>query len=360
MNKYFYILLSLALSCKKINPAPDEFIDREFWYDAAVVTQIDFISKSGGDLFFDMHVVTMKNAETNFAYPFSAFKSTSGFSLSTSVYPDSIRHNELNLNQPFQTIVLIDETTSDWNSYSDGTFIDALNRLNKLTKVENNQYFGIGFFARDEINGNSPVHFFKNTNTQSLFEHSEYDIMEFISENYMQLGAAYSSSIYDAMNLAVDELINNPLSNNQSVTVLVASFDDGLSLVNSSDLILKCKNNNIKINFLLQSVPSYTYFRMALETGGFVMDNSGTSISGNHLFETETTTFHLHDLLAKNYKEYIIRCRANRLSTWATGYQFNAYLEMNYYEEINSDYFEDDLYDDLEINHKLPISVIVQ
>lgn len=357
MNKFLIFLLLIGLGCKKIDPPSNEFIDREFWADAITVAKVDFISKQGNIMNFNMHVVATKNAETHHKYPNSSFFPVSiGFPITI----DSISKNETNNNLAFQTIILIDETPTGWGPQNTRKFFDALNRMNRLCKNENNQTFGIGFYARDEYFGETPVNYFTNENNE-FFNHTEQEIMAFISKFYTSLGIPLSSSLYDAMNSALDKLIANPISQNQSITVIMGSNDDGLSSITYTNFLQKCLDYNIKVNLIASDVPSYNYFQLALSTGGFISDNSGTSISGNHSSRTaESVVFHMYDLLAQNYKEYIIHCKATRTTSWVAGTIFNSYLEANYTEEITGNYFEDDLYDDLEINQKLPISIKVQ
>ena len=63
--------------------------------------------------------------------------------------------------------------------------------------------------------------------------------MEFITENYIQLGSAQNSNLYDAINNAVDQLIETSLSNNKSVTIIFSNLDDGGSSITSLQLIQK-------------------------------------------------------------------------------------------------------------------------
>jgi hypothetical protein len=353
MNKIHFLLLLTVFGCKKIDPAPDEFIDRQFWGEAIAVTDIEFVSKLGGVMKFDLHVVAMKNAATHHLYPDSTFKSVSGFSLGTTITADSITKNEITDNLPFQTIILVDETPSGWSQHNSAVFFDALNRMNKLCKAENNQFFGIGFYARNEYFENSPVYYFKEDVSGSLFEHSEQEILNFICKFYLGLGIPQTSSLFDAINASIDNLISNPLSTNQSITVILANYDDGFSSINYNNLLQKCIDNNIKINLITSDLTSYYLYQLALGTEGFIADVYSSR-------PAESVVFHAYDLLAKNYKEYILHCSATRVSPWGTGYLFSGYLQAIFSQEINSIYFEEDLYDDFSIDQKLPVSIKVQ
>lgn len=357
MNKIYFLIILTVISCKKLDPPSEEYIDREFWEDAVTVTKVDYVSRQGGIMKFNLHVVATKNAETHHKYPNATFIP---ITLGIPVNIDSVTKIETHNNLPFQTIVLVDETPTGWGPHNTQKLFDALNRMNKLCKPENNQYFGVGFYARDEYFSETPVHYFTNESS-SIFNHSEQEIMDFICQFYSAIGIPQSSSLYDAMNSSVDKLIADPLSQNQSVTVVMGSNDDGLSTITYANLMQKCIDNNIKINLIASDVPNYNYFQLALSTGGFISDNSGTSISGNHSSRNaESVIFHIYDLLAQNYKEYVIHCTATRTTSWMVGQVFNSYLEANYIEEITGNYFEDDLYDDLLINQKLPIYIKVQ
>jgi hypothetical protein len=267
--------------------------------------------------------------------------------------------SEVTTNLPFQTIILVDETPSGWGPHNTENIFDALNRMNKLCKSENNQTFGIGFYARDEYFGNSPVYY--HGTGGSMFTHTEQEILAFITKFYIALGIPQSSSLYDAINSSVDILIAHPISSNQSVTVIMGNADDGMSLIGYTALLQKCIDNNIKINLIVSDNSTYNNFQLALRTGGFIADNGGTTFSGNHSSRTaESVIFHLYDLLAKNYKEYILHCSAVRTVSWSTGIIFNGYLEAHYFQEVEGNYFEDDLYDDYELNQFIPISIKIQ
>lgn len=362
MNKSFlYFLLFIVVGCKKIEPPSEEYVDRQFWRDALAVTEVKYIAKSGGVLNLDVHLVGMKNAATIHDYPTYAFKSVTGLvSGTTNLNIDSVSVDEVNQNLPFQTIVLIDETPTGWGPrYTDG-FFDAINRLNKLCKNENNQTFGIGFYARDEFFGIAPVNYYPGDLNQ-LFDHTEEEILAFAAPFYSAFGVPQSSSLYDAINSAADKLIAHPLSSNQSITVIMGSNDDGMSSIDYNTLFQKCLTNNIKVNLISSDVPSYSYFQLSLLTGGFIADNSGTTYSGNHSSRTaESVIFHLYDLLAGNYKKYILHCSAIRSAPWSIGTTFNGYLEAHYFLEITGNYFEDDLYDDYQLNQYIPVSLKVQ
>jgi hypothetical protein len=357
MNKIPFFIILICFGCKKISPPVDEHIDRQFWEDALAVTSVDYVSKSGGILNFDVHLVTMKNAETNHDFPDSTFKNVYDLaSGTTDILIDSISLSETTNDLPFQTIILIDETPDGYGPHNTGNIFDALNRMNKLCRSDNNQTFGIGFFARDEYFGNAPVYY--NGTSETMFTQNQQEILEFITKFYAALGIPMASSLYDAIDSSVEILIANPLSSNRSVTVVMGNDDDGTSLIPYNTLLQKCIDNNIKINLIVSDNSAYTYFQLALRTGGFIADNNGTTYSGNHSSRTaESVIFHLHDLLAKNYKEYVLHCSAVRTVSWSTGTIFNGYLEASYFQEVEGNYFQDDLYDDYSLNQFIPISL---
>jgi hypothetical protein len=336
----------MMIGCSKTTPPPEEFVNRQFWYEDMAVTNVEFVSKSGNNMYFDLHTVAMKNGEFGYYYPDTAFKEVYFTNGNFTVKPDSVYFKEYQENRGYQTIILIEQSVERFASYTGPALVDALNRINKVSDVNIGQYFGIGYFARDEVHGESPAHFFKNENNQSLFEHSEQDIMKFNSEGYTTLGKADASSLYDAIDKAMDHIIANPLSPNRSVTVLMSNYDDGLSSVTPAGLIQKGLINDIKINIIFYENGYYGHIRMATETGGFVSSSNAISLL--------SPVFHLHDLLRGNYKEYVIRCKATRNGSWPTGYIVNGYIDVLYQEEIKGQYFEDDLYDDLDIDQLLP------
>ena len=354
MNKLITILtiMTVVVSCRKTNPPSEELLNRQFWYEDMTVTNVEYISKSGNEMYFDIHAVAMKNGEFGYYYPDTAFKEVSFSSGNFTVKPDSIYFREYQENSGYQTIILIEQSVQRFSSYTGPPLVDALNRINKVCDASLGQYFGVGYFARDEVHGESPVYFYKNEITQSLFEHSQQDIMKFNSEGFISLGEAEESSLYDAIDKAMDQIIANPLSPNKSVTVLMSNYDDGLSTATTASLIQKGLNNGIKINVIFYENGYYGHIRMATETGGFVSSSNAIALL--------SPIFHLHDLLTGNFKEYVIRCKATRSGNWPTGYVVNGYIDVSYHEEIQGQYFEDDLYDDLDIEQILPFVFKVQ
>jgi hypothetical protein len=344
MNKILTLLFLLIVfgACKKLPVPKDEFVDPQKYFDNMAVTSVTYENKIGNNLYFDLNVVAMKNTVLDFYYPDSAFKEVSQNGITISV--ESVLKNTYSNNDNFQTIVLIDQTKEEFKSYFGIDINHGLNRLNKLCKKNENQDFGIGYFARDEVNGESPVYYFKNANTQSLFEHTEQEMMGFITQNYLYLGKAVNSNLYDAINDAVDKLIASTATTNKSVTVIFSNLDDGASAITNLQLIQKCLDNNIKINLISYLNFNFNNIRMASQTGGFVSQVASIS----------TAVYHIHDLLANNKKEYTLKCRATRAANWTSNSFLWFYVHANYFQEINGIYFEEDLYDDLDIDQYLP------
>lgn len=354
MNKslIYIVCLISVLGCSKLPEPSEEIIDRQMWYESMIVRKIDFVQKQGNELYFDLYVPACKNGKTGFYYPDSCFEEVYFNNGNITFSPDSIWQQETHKNESYQTIVLIDETALAFKEYSGPPFVDALNRLNKECREELGQYFGLGYFARDEVNGNSPVYFLKGEESQSIFDHNEQEVMRSVVSNYSQLGQAQSSSLYDAIDKALDILINEKKSIHQSVTVIFNALDDGSSSITMNNLILKAQQNNIKINLIGYDNATYEHFRLAHATKGFITYANIISIL--------SPIYHIHDLLAENLNEYVIRCKCTRTANWSVGVSVYGYLDAFYYEEIDGQYFEDDLYDDLDIDQFLPIYLKVE
>jgi hypothetical protein len=341
MNRFqlpLLIVLSLG-ACKKL-PAPNlEYVDTNMYEDIAVTSAL-YESKTGNNLFFDLNIVAVKNSFTDFEYPDTTFVPYNQNGVTITV--ESIEKNVFSNNDSYQTILLIDETQEDFITYDGPNIVTSLNRLNKLSKETNQQYFGIGYFARDEVAGNSPINYFKNADNQSIFEHTEQDMMGFITQNYLNLGKATQSNLYDAVNDALDQLIATNLSSNKSITLVYSNLDDGASSITYIQIIQKCMINNIKINAIYTGPINYIQYRMVLETGGFIA----------HINTISTALYYVHDLLANNKKEYTLKCKATKASNWGAITYFQAYL-IAFYEQGVSIFSDEFLRN--EVEQYLPI-----
>jgi hypothetical protein len=341
MNRFllpFLIALSLG-ACKKLPVPNTEYVDTNM-YERFAVTSADFVSNSGNNLYFDLNVVAVKNSFTDFEFPDTTFVPYNQNGLVISV--ESVEKSNFSNNDSYQTIVLLDQTDVDFKFYDGPNIVSSLNRLNKLSKPENGQYFGVGFFARDEYSGNSPINYFKNINNQSLYEHTEQEMMEFITQNYLNLGKATQSNLYDALNNSVDKLIETDLSTNKSVTVVYTNLDDGASSVTYTQIIQKCLANNIKINSIYTGNINYIQYRIAMETGGFIA----------HTGTISTPLYYVHDLLANNKKEYTLKCKATKASNWGSISYFQAYISAFYEQGVSI--FSDEFLRN-EVDQVLPI-----
>jgi hypothetical protein len=357
-NKTFWLFFVVTFgACQKLDAPEEIIIDRLGWLDAAGITKIQYLSHSGGNLYFEAEVAAMKNGDIILSYPDSSFFPVTGLPFSTSVLVDSVYQVELSANSGFQNILLVDESSEDWLFVDNGDFVSAMYRIKKLSKTSSSQYCGFGFFARDEQNGDSPVHFFRNANG-SLFEHTDQEIMQFLAQNYPKLGLASGSSLYDAIDKAADVLIANPLSSDRSITVVSGNPDDGNSQISLTNLIQKCQTNGIRINMIFQSYVSYNPYKLALLTGGFISENNSTPLYSGYKYNTaKTVIYHNLELIMNTGKRYRIRGHINRASNWVSGQEIGAYFVMDYFLDIDSPYFQDDLIDDLDIHHKLPVYI---
>lgn len=352
MNKIsgLIILLIIIGSCKKIDVPPDQgIVERDFWLDAIAVTQQKILSVNGGTVNFELEALGMQNGTMTTVYPDQAFLPDT-FTGSIIISPVSIQRFEVTQNKSFQSIVLVD-ASYDWISSSDdGKFIDALNHLKKLTQSSPyNQQFGIGFFGR-EIDG-APVKFLRS-NTNSLFDHSHQEVMQFLTENYPEITELSDCPLYDAISAAADELIAQPLSSNRSITVIVGNNDDAQGTTLNA-VIQKCKQNNISVNLISQGYWSYNNYMLAHETGGFIGDNNGTKVDAYYkIFAARTMVYHIYDMLAGNGPRYKITCTVSKPTAWNSNTLVRGFITANYYEEIPGGEF---ISDDLSLNQLLPV-----
>lgn len=352
----FFILVVSGISCKKLDPPSEEIIERHTWLDAVCVTELDFESVSGNNLYFTMEVAALKNGKTVDVYPDSAFYSIYGFALSANALVDSVYTIEIQNDNSYQNIMIVDQTGEDFLFVDNGNFIDAMNRNDKLCDAAKNQYCSFGFFARESLNGNAPVHFVGEENG-NIFDHTHQDVMAFLSLNYTNLGSATHSSLYDAIDRSIDKLVADPRSNRKSVTVVCNNNDDGNSALNATSLITKAKSNNISVNVIMQGFTSADLYRLAHETDGFISEGNSTPFGGYPYNLSRTVVYHNHDLLAGNGKRYVIKGHVYRPSLWNSGHTFSGYLVAYCVKEFNSIYFQDDLNDDLDLNQRLPIYI---
>ncbi|MBX7093777.1 MAG: hypothetical protein K1X56_03570 [Flavobacteriales bacterium] len=357
-NKLLFLLFLMVtgVSCKKIDAPTDEIVERYTWLDAICVSSLNYDSYSGNNLYFTMEAAALKNGKLVDIYPDSAFYSIYGFALSANALVDSVYTLEYQNDFSYQNIMIVDQAGYDYQFVDDGNFIDAMNRMDKLCDPSKNQYCSFGFFARESLNGNSPVHFL-GEESGNLFDHSHEEVMDFLSTNYTNLGSASNSSLFDAIDRSLDKLISDPRSTRRSVTVVCNNYDDGSSAVNATALINKANTNNISINVIMQGFSSSDLYRLAHETNGYISEANSTPFGGYPYNLSRTIVYHNHDLLAGNGKRYVIKGHVYRPSLWNVGHTFSGYLVANYQKEINSNYFEDDLTDDLDLNQRLPIYI---
>jgi hypothetical protein len=333
MNKITYIIILLAITgCSKLE-APEINVrgDKGEWYDAMAVTRVDYISHLNSSLNFSMEIAAMRNCELIDLYPDETFNPAQS---GTPIVIDSIKRITSNENDGFQTLILVDETVADLIVHDKGQLIDAINRLYKITSDDSRKQFGIGYFARDESFGFSPVHFYKGDDG-SVFTQDQNSFMDYLVSHQQEMGRPSSSSLYDAMNEALDQLIENPSGEMQSLTVVAGKTDDGNGSANYNSVLNKAIANNIAINIIEQDFPDFLLSQMALRTGGF------TAVCDDNIVPEEskwwytrrphTVIYHINELLSGNGKRYKIYLTATLGSgNWNSGSQLLHYIYGNY------------------------------
>jgi len=356
MNKSYYIFILLLLfgSCKKNLIPEEETINRTDYPDAMAVTDILFLYDSAGVAYFNMEIVAMRCDSIFTSFPDSTFKFTSGLQLNTSITPLQVQRNELQNNLPYQTVILIDETHPEWIKQDFGYFMNSLIKTVKSTSESSGNYFALGFFSRNTNGINENVKYIEDQTNQP-FLHEKDEFIKQTGDYFPNLKTENTSSLYDAINDAADLLIANPLSSNQSITIFTTLLDDGTSTATVNSVIQKCKNNNIKINIINQYTFTYLFYQLVFETGGFIMDNDQPAYSINDGRKAYTTLYFLDEILKNNGKRYSVKCKAQKVSPWTTGFVFNGYIKAEIDLEIGSQYFWDDLTNDLIIDQYLPV-----
>ena len=133
---------------------------------------------------------------------------------------------------------------------------------------------------------------------------------------------------------------------------MVGNPDDGLSNITVPALILKCQQNNIAVNMVMQGIANYDFYRLAHETGGFISDNAGTNYSNTFPYNTSRTVlYHTYELLAGIGERYVVTCKATRPNPWYTNNLVRGHITAYYYEETQGEF----LVDDLDVNQRLPV-----
>lgn len=197
------------------------------------------------------------------------------------------------------------------------------------------------------------VLFCKNPLTGSIFDNENQHIFDFLASNFNKIGLIEKSSMQDAINVSVDKLVEFSATSKKSVVVINGNEDDGQSTISESQLIQKCKANNVNINFINWGQNYCSYLQMALETGGFY--GAASSISDFTSF-----LYSIDELLSKNYSHYTLHCLASRAQPWAPNNTLCYVMDVIDFKEVYSPYFEEQLYSDYDIDAVLPVFLKVQ
>jgi hypothetical protein len=346
--KLTYLLVFLSLwSCRKITSETDEILPVVKFIDNVVLTGVDYVSKNGNKLYFDMNVVSLKNGTSHFDFPDTAFHNYYQTNPELAIEIQSVERNLVQQDASYDVILLLDLSQPQFASWIGPSIYNEISRLIRICNQSDNKRIAIGYYARNVLDG-EPVLFCSNPATGSIFDNSNEQLIDFLTKNFEKVGEYEYSSMLDAIDISVEKLVELSGESAKSIVLLNGNDDDGQSLLSHSQLIQKCKNNNVSVSYLNWGQNYCNYVELALETKGFY----GVA---NSIGEFTTVVYCLHELLAKNYHSYKLSCMASKPQTWFPNNTICAPLDVRYYKEVDSPYFDEDLYNDFEVNNFVPL-----
>lgn len=345
-------MVALALGgCRKIEPPADEILPVHKFTDNVILTKAGYVSKAGNKLYYDLEVVSCKNGITHTQFPDSAFKKHGITSPLINIEPQSVQRSEEHQNLAYDVVVLIDLTQPDLNDWMGPGFMNELSRLLRMGVKDEDKRVGVGFFARN-TNGGTQVLFCRNEATGSIFDNDEQELFTFLTENFKLIGQYENSCMNDAISLSVDELLSLSTGHSRNIVLINGNYDDGQGMTDAQ-VLQKCKDNHVAVSYVNWGVNYCGYVNRAIETEGFY---AFTNSIGNF----SSVVFCLHELLAKNYAKYTVRCMATKSGAWSVGNYLCSQIPVVYLQEINSQYFQENLYDDFEMDGALPYYIIAK
>ncbi|MCX6333862.1 MAG: hypothetical protein NT092_06095 [Bacteroidia bacterium] len=294
-------MTSLLLTSCEEDPQPLSIPIR---FDVPVLLATDVIYYDLQEIRFKLDIAVFKgDNELNevFEYtdlPDSSFKFEDYVFNGDSVkyFVDKVEYIDSSGFDSFTTLVLIDQSaypenfdSTDYYNYRFQAFNTFYKNLNGQGKV------CFAYFNRKQ----GDVSVMKVINTQLSGEWNENVARGLLNLTHSQSG---SSGLFDALDQAISFIAARG-TDNTSITLFVRNKDDGQSSITLSNLILKAKASNIKINVIWLindpvNVDANTLRRLATSTGGF-------TVYMDEILQSNTVFLKLSDLL--NLHTYFYR-----------------------------------------------------
>lgn len=346
-----YILISMVflplMNCKRIEPASEELLPVVKFGDNVIITGINYDSRISNKLYFDITAVALKNGTTqNTLFSDTAFHDYHQTGPQLDVIIENREIGEYSNNNGYDVILLLDLTQPQFKSWTGPSFLNRVSKLITVCSDDPNKHIAIGVYARN-VNDLESVLFCKSSKSGGIFDNDKYELIDFITRQYAKVGEFENSSMLDAISISVDELMELSSSEHRSIVLINGNDDDANGSITSSQLLQKCIDSNVSVNYINWDENYCGYVELALATGGFYA-------VANSISSLESSIYMTDEILSENYKFYKLNCMATKIGSWNTGNYLCAWIDVIDYEEIYSPYFEEDLYNDVEINKILP------
>ncbi len=230
---------------------------------------------------------------------------------------DSTSYNPVKENRQYSAALVWDKTmTSGWGE----DYADAFNYVMEKSFEEGNELMLLGSVRNSENNGyidysDNFLNVMDNDSRESLY-------------NMISDEVEGTSSLYDAVDFALEELNDHAIHENKQIVVFWDNEDDSLG-ISKDDLILKALDYGIKISFCRVEHsydPTLDPLEITLETGGFFTVSGSTASFYNVLFSMES-------LLSESY--YTLTFHFNLYAPWvASSQKWYGEAYVNYYLSV--------------------------
>ena len=304
MKKIGYILIILiSTSCNKVENTPTVNYSVIFG-NSMMLDDVTKISQNFNTVKFKVSTIYLSENYVFSDYPqgLSYFDTLELHSVNSSSYfldSTNVSYNNSDIN--YSAAIIIDKNIkSGWGDqgYSDGFSYFVENAIKN-----GNECLLVGA-ARE--NNTKPCEFYTPNFITQMNSETKNAIYEFCSTTLEG-----TPSIYDAIDITMDEMINKAQHTNRHIVVFWDKEDDENG-VDANHLISKATANNINISFFnWDHSHSYAFetVEISAQTGGFNSLHYSTS-------RIQTTIFSLHKLLSRNYTNIDFYLKLNSGLLW--------------------------------------------
>jgi hypothetical protein len=249
----------------------------------------------------------------------------------TTTVTSATKESPANSGQAYSALLLVDNTldfplTDTDDPYSNRKF-EAINYFFKNTPKPSN--FALAAFAEDGKMGED-IKFLAGF---------DEDWQKYASEA-IQLSEQEGgdNNLLDALDEAIGYVDQNATNPNKTIVVITHSYPD-YSLSEYQTIVNKAISKQVSINIIDMSyfiaADINAYSMLTTQTGGFWVSASPTNQSSYPVFGYGVAMIQLHELLNRQFQEYVIRLRldytGNQANYFESGYIYPHIMTMRYY-----------------------------